>query len=362
MTFRKLVDLESLLPALLQIYQKYNTSTALSGEQIERELRWLAHNGDPTGEKAVYMRWLVPLEASGVLNGYDAVDTARSLLSDYDRLKKIPKTKGLLSRDIADYKTPEALENAVHPLLGIISKKRGKRDTVEGVLTNLKDYGTVEKVDGYTFLYVKNPSDVCDFVNYLEITSWCIKAESYAEDYAPVIFIIDSHGRVIANCESNEGMMYDRRNRTFSKREIDSALEKTSFYSNYLNAVEDNEYKREEEEEREEEGQNQTRREEAMEDWDNNKRDEFFEILGLPAPEQWQKELANDIMFGYVHGMNFGYYYTIDMEYGEFNLIEENIIEDAEKIKHYIFNRPHPDQMELFESLRLALGGYRKMK
>jgi hypothetical protein len=344
-SYRKLADLESLMPTLIQIYRKHSGTPdrIMTDYQVERLIRRLADN-DPTGEKADYARWLVTMSAkceSGALDSMYDMDWVATLLARYDELKRTPRTKEKLSRDISTFKSLEELKAAIDVFHGLTSKKKEKERKLEGVMMNLADWGEVAYVSGgYTILYINDVDTIMSFLRELGITSWCIKDDNYVRDYAPISFIIAPGGKVVANMESSNFRIYNR---------DDSSLPGTHEYyklmkeSGFMSQME---MDREDIEEEDQEAIMEREAEQSWEEWTSDAvdsvRNQVVTLFGLPGTydslPEWQREIFCDLTTG-----NMGRY--IEFQDGGVEYYTDIIERDIDMIHQRLFHPDHPNQM-----------------
>ena len=361
-SYRKLADLESLMPALIQMYRK-RLPVDFSGRtdwQIERHIRKL-NNADPTGEKADYTRWLTVMSAASdgayLEENYD-MDWVLGVLSRYDELKRTPRTKGKLSRDISTFKSLEELKAAIDVFHGLTSKKKEKERKLEGVMMNLEDWGKVAYVSGgYTILYINDVDKIMNFLHELGITAWCINNDSHVRQYAPISFIIAPGGKVVANMESSEFCIYNRDDSSLPRtHEYYKLMEESGFKSQMKMDREDIV---EEDSEAEMEAEMERQEEESWETWtgdngydynqnthENNHRNARGYVLHLVGVDiryedlqQWQKDIFDEIF-------DIGGRY-IDFEDGDVSINEQNIARNYDWIHKQLTAPDHPNQTSL---------------
>lgn len=348
-SYRKFADLESLMPALIQIYRKNCGEDAheYTNFRIERLIEKL-NEVDPTGEKADYTRWLAVMSAKSkgheLEENYD-MDWVATLLARYDELKKTPRTKEKLSRDISTFNSLEELKAAVDVFHGLTSKKKEKERKLEGVMMNLADWGTVKYVSGgYIILYINDIEKIMGFLHELGITAWCIKDESYVRQYAPISFIISPGGKVVANMESADFRIYDREDATVPRdHEYYKLMEESGFKS-------DMESDREDVEEEDHEARMEQEYEQSWQEWNSNDldgdnaRNQVVTLFGLSGTydslPDWQREIFDDLTIN-----NMGRY--IEFEEGGVTYYTDIIERDIAMIHQRLFHPDHENQMEL---------------
>lgn len=209
-SYRKFADLASQMPILLKMYHN-GAWNNWDDEHLKEHITDLIRDIDPTGDKATFARWIAKQDAGRNRSSYSN-GMLKHILTRYDELRKIPKTKGKLSRDIISFADISELSVALNQFEGIISKKKEKITNVQGVMMNLGEYGDVKYSDEYTLIHMTDPRKVSDFLIKLQITSWCIKEIGYAANYVPITFILKD-GKVEANL-ANDGRIYDRGDNT----------------------------------------------------------------------------------------------------------------------------------------------------
>jgi hypothetical protein len=229
-SYRKLADLESQMPILLKMYHN-GAWYGWSEGRLRAHIVDLIRDTDPTGDKATFARWIAKQDADRNRSAYSN-DDIKHLLDRYDELRKTPKTKEKLSRDITSFDSFYELSKVLKEFEGIQSKKKERKGLVEGVMMNLDDYGDVKHVDDYTLIHMTDPYKVSDFLIKLQITSWCIKDVGYAKDYVPITFMLKD-GKVEANL-ANDGRIYDRGDNTSTVSAHYSALLRGGFDVRYI--------------------------------------------------------------------------------------------------------------------------------
>lgn len=368
-SYRKFSDLESLMPALIQMYRKHSGVDKLhrSDYTVESHIRHL-NEYDPSGEKADYTRWLVMMSA--IISpdhrldfNYD-MDWVEGVLARYDELKRTPRTKEKLSRDISTFKTVEELKAAIDVFHGLTSKKKEKERKLEGVFMNLEEYGDVKHVSGgYTILYVNNVDKIMNFLHELGITSWCIKDDNYVYDYAPISFIIAPGGKVVANMESSNFYIYDRGDSSLPRtHEYYKLIEESGFKSQMRSDRQDIEDERPDSEEDMEDEMEAEWEEQNNHSWEiwagdegydynqqthtnnySNARGYVLHLVGIESRYEdlpdWQKAIFDDIF-------DVGGRY-IEFEEGDVTIDEARIANDYDSIHQRLTAPDHPNQLGL---------------